>query len=1212
MNLPYNIFDGSVNIQTFLCQPDKTIIGEITPYDFNANFKFNTYSEISFTIDRWYNDLIDGETKVNPYYDLIDSLRVIYIKGVGHFIIQDVDENIEDNESKSVTCFSLEYATGQKYLENFYVNTGEEGSVETMYHAKTYGAEYSIDNYYTKVTTQKFDAYERYYIKEYSSTNAYNYVETQIFDSEDFIKRKTEEDLYIKTYPNVRFYWPTCPELSLLHLVFSRIPEWKIGHVDKELWYQERTFSEDRTAVYDFLYNTAADTLDFVMVWDSINGVVNFYKTTEDGVTADEEIETQWDTDVFVSKENLANSINIKYSTDDIKTKLKISGSDDLDVRDVNLGQNYILNLSFYKTADWLGDTLCSKYTDYEKLLEEKTKQYSTFISAWSAAYNEYSDLMNYVPIDPKVLMIGDPFDKLYCVYSKYKPATTFTSGVIYYSDMNGTKADPQPTSTEEVQDGKYFETSDDIVSSQVDLLRKKLHLYKVDQQDNGNRSTMAKTDDVLLTLENDASDSATIRVRYDVNATGTPNGTGEKVDKENYCIYRTLTTASTGVSNITEHSIEAWVRGDLTAKELNLSGFKVKSIGTLGAYLCIAKDETQEENVAEYGIKLLEEKKATYTSIFIAQTEGYMSKEGSQCVVSNEPPKDEIAEGTKWLKANATDEAGELVMMIYHNGEWVEYNPEDNQSDYKNYRLFYDNYQKLGVVQKVLAEKQLKADYLLNGVAVNDMYLKDNEINFTNLIAVAQHYFPKETLVLKEYNDAFDYLEFTIKSDTDNKYAAYVINGTPYVSYAHSQGVCLAKMDVTKKETDMNTYFTEGELVRLSPFIREDEFSDSNFLLTGYESEEENMNIKQELLKAGQEELKKICQPKLSFDATMANILSIPEFAPIKKQFKLGNFIRIDIGYGYIKRARLLEVKVNFDNASDFSCTFGDLISTKSQIDKHADLLKQAVSAGQSVASNQSKWQKGADKATELDKKINDGLASATLEVGRANGQNLIWNEYGLWGRKLVEGTTDEYEDEQFRIVNNRILFSDDGFKSSKGLFGKFEIDGVTHWGVLSDAVVSGYISGSRIEGGSMVIGGEKGKFVVHEDGSVEILAGKQGADGNAYVTTSEYNNGMDIVKSARQYHTELIYSGSTIFTEPNQSTQITCKVYNWDEDITSKLPSDTIFKWIRSSNADDTLWNSSHIFQGVNTITIKNDDVVKNAQFQCQITFDETKLKQ
>ena len=54
MNLPSNLFNNYVPPQTFLCQPDKTIIGELQPYDFSAVFKFNTYSETSFTISKIY------------------------------------------------------------------------------------------------------------------------------------------------------------------------------------------------------------------------------------------------------------------------------------------------------------------------------------------------------------------------------------------------------------------------------------------------------------------------------------------------------------------------------------------------------------------------------------------------------------------------------------------------------------------------------------------------------------------------------------------------------------------------------------------------------------------------------------------------------------------------------------------------------------------------------------------------------------------------------------------------------------------------------------------------------------------------------------------------------------------------------------------------------------------------------------------------------
>ena len=1019
MNLPSNLFDGNRNVQIFLCQPDKTIIGEITPYDRNGTFKFNTYSEMSFSVDRYYNDLFDGETKVNPYYDLIENLRVVYLRGVGHFVIQDVDENIAENESKSVSCFSLEYSTGQKYLESFYVNTGEEGSVETMYHARTYGAEYSIDNYYE--VAKDYNPYRRYYVKEYSSDRAYNYVEAQVLDENDF--NSYDEILYATAYPNVQFYDPYLPELSLLHLIFKHIPEWKIGHVDKELWHQERTFSEDRTAIYDFLYNTAAETLKFVMEWDSINGVVNFYKTEEDGVITNsyvrtnvynqnfiyysddigtvadpqpidadavekgmyyinvgQSIETQWDTDIFVSRQNLSSTIDVQCSTDDIKTKLRVTGADTLDIRDVNLGQNYLLNLDYYNTPLWLGEDLYSKYNSYTRDLKRYTAQYKEYISGWSAAYNEYSDLVNHVPVHSRVILVGDEFKELYCVYSKYVPATKYETGVTYYLDAEGTFVKPtlQPTNTEEVQDGNYYREAD--TTTQVQRLTDKLKTYKVDQQDNGEPSQIAKTDDILLTLGDNNSNSATIRIRY-------------SSDKSKYEIQRTRTDAVTGTSNTISYSLEEWVEGKLTAnyepsieKRMNLSGFKIKSIGTLGAYFCLVQDETEKANVDDYGIRLLEEKQDTYTKIFITQTEGYMNKEGSECIASDELPQGtDFAIGTRWLDTDTINaETGQPIMQIYNGTEWVEYNPETNQNDYENYARFYENYQKLGVVQEVLAEKQLIATYLLNGIPVSYFYLSNENITLNNLLRVVMFHSvvqgndyvvtslgdeipsgkegmiwaqvvdndyslytivqqykggswsklvsdaknisltgyykdfgiltyienPKFVEATKFTEDKIYYLldensvtyikpktqptnveEFELKTYytiEGTEYAVYVNNGTPYVSYAHSQGVYLAKMNTLKELSDMNNYFLEEELVRLSPFIREDEYSDSNFLLTGYESEEEQMNIKQELRDAGDEELKKLSQPKFSFSTSMANILAIPEFAPIKSQFKL------------------------------------------------------------------------------------------------------------------------------------------------------------------------------------------------------------------------------------------------------------------------------------------------------------------------------------
>ena len=920
----------------------------------------------------------------------------------------------------------------------------------------------------------------------------------------------------------------------------------------------------------------------------------------------------------------------------------------------------------------WLGEDLHVKYNDYTNDLEKYTKQYKEFISDWSAAYNEYSDLMNYVPAEPRVMLIGDVFEKLYCVYNKYKPASKeFKSELTYYKYDTETltyqMASPQ--NDQDLKAGQYYVIQDlgiedgkDPVQFLVERLQTKLDTYKVDQEDDKTRSPMAKTDDVLLTLENDASDSVTIRVRY------TASDTSDKPDKISYRVFRTLTMASTGISNTIEYSLYDWVDGQLTANKFGLEDdyiaqpFRIKSIGTLGAYFCLVRDETEKSNLEDYGIRLLQEKQDTYTKIFITQTEGYLNKEGSQCVTSNEEPKgNEYPVGTKWLDTNDTKPNGSLIMKIRTDSGWVEYTPDDN--DYENYARFYENYAKLGNVQSVLSDKQLQADYLLNGIAFNAMRLSNKDINLNNLLRVAIMHFivlenefiisieqptgnlkegtvwvqtsnmttdvvfyqyinkewkifePRVNLELTEYNKEFGFITFKVASDKNNEYAVYVINGIPYVSYSHSQGLCLAKMNVLKEASDMNNYFNEQELMRLSPFIREDEYSDDNFLLTGYESEEEQMNIKQELLNAGEEELKKICQPKLSFDATMANILAIPEFAPLKNQFKLGNFVRVGIRDGYVKRARLLEVNINFDDPSDFSCVFGDLLTTKSEVDKHADLLSMAVTAGKSVASNSSNWQKGADKATELDRRINDGLKDAALSVGAADGQAITWDSSGIWGRKLANGTTDQYEPEQFRLINNKLVFSSDGFKTSKAVFGKYTINGEERWGPLAEYITAETIEGKFITGGSIRIGGNKPgdrQFIVHEDGSVEIGTVVQEGDNTKIQSEYVSQEALNQIDSAYKYNIQIIHTGKAVFSSKDDDATLTAEIYRRGKPATENFKkAGVVVHW--EKNPSQTGWSPTYVESGNSySITLKSEDVQNSAQISCYIDPNEAQIQE
>lgn len=299
-------------------------------------------------------------------------------------------------------------------------------------------------------------------------------------------------------------------------------------------------------------------------------------------------------------------------------------------------------------------------------------------------------------------------------------------------------------------------------------------------------------------------------------------------------------------------------------------------------------------------------------------------------------------------------------------------------------------------------------------------------------------------------------------------------------------------KIQFISEDIDISKNFSPDSLDRLSLFLREDEYTDDCFCTTDIDTDLDIINTQKELLVAGSKKLKAISKPTLSFSASMKNIYAMPEFEPILHQFSLGNFIRVMIRKDFIKKARLLEVQLNFNDLSNFSCTFGDLLSVKDQGDIHADLLAQAVNAGKSVASGSSYWQKGYDIATAIDEKIRQGLIDATTSIRSSSaGQDVSWDNYGIHLRKMVDGVLDKHEG---WITNNKFLYSDDNFKTTKSVFGSYTIEGETYWGVLAGCVSAGLIEGSSIIGGEICIGLQDDgtyAFKVAKDGTVTMNKG-------------------------------------------------------------------------------------------------------------------------
>ena len=338
----------------------------------------------------------------------------------------------------------------------------------------------------------------------------------------------------------------------------------------------------------------------------------------------------------------------------------------------------------------------------------------------------------------------------------------------------------------------------------------------------------------------------------------------------------------------------------------------------------------------------------------------------------------------------------------------------------------------------------------------------------------------PLEELYLKPYQTI---KETNIKAgwaQKDNENYAYYY---PVLLYIASIEAAIADRDATIKSYEdkrnvfyknnsdisdrltMDKNFTHKQLVKLGAFLREDELHIDDIIETSQDDLSSSFSVKQDAMESGRIELQKLCQPQLQFSMTMANIYALSEFEPIIDQFQLGNVIKVALRQDYIKQSRLMQVNINFDDFSDFSCEFGELTSLRSQSDIHADLLKNAITAGKSVATNSSYWSRGSDAATSIDLKIQQGLLDATTQIKAIDGsQGVIIDKYGI-RLQAKDPITGEIDPKQGWIVNNQFLYSDDGFKSTKAVFGEYTYDDETYYGILAEALVGRLLIGSQIK---------------------------------------------------------------------------------------------------------------------------------------------------
>lgn len=199
---------------------------------------------------------------------------------------------------------------------------------------------------------------------------------------------------------NVQFYNLQNPEHSLLHLVLEKCPDWEIGHVDTSLMTLHRCFEETRVDIYSFLTTTMAEAFQCVFLFDSYNSRINIY--SEDTIGTN--------TDIYVTYQNLLKNTSISSSLDDIKTCLTVTGADDLNIREVNMGYDRIYMLDYFATTEYMSYGLYTAYNAWRLKWNSHLPTYTSLLSQ----YQKYYENIDY---ETNLKMSCDPTSTIWSEY---------------------------------------------------------------------------------------------------------------------------------------------------------------------------------------------------------------------------------------------------------------------------------------------------------------------------------------------------------------------------------------------------------------------------------------------------------------------------------------------------------------------------------------------------------------------------------------------------------------------------------------------------------------------------------------------------------------------------------------------------------------------------------------------------------------------------
>ena len=241
--------------------------------------------------------------------------------------------------------------------------------------------------------------------------------------------------------------------------------------------------------------------------------------------------------------------------------------------------------------------------------------------------------------------------------------------------------------------------------------------------------------------------------------------------------------------------------------------------------------------------------------------------------------------------------------------------------------------------------------------------------------------------------------------------------------------------------------YFTHDEQVKLSDFISESVYTDTNFVVTDDMIIPSNISgetyvltttgtkkfkdllptdvlideqyIANQLLEQGKEVLETVSKPSFTFSLDAANFLFIEKFLPFIQQIDLGSVINVEIEDGNWAYPIVLEMNIDYDNPDSFSMTFGNRFRLSNAEWTFSELHNEQVKTTSQVGSTLQIASEPVLNGTvsSFQEYMTNNLIAANQQIQSTTDNEITFGSFGLRGRKKDDSNATGYDPHQLWI---------------------------------------------------------------------------------------------------------------------------------------------------------------------------------------------------